>query len=80
MKEAQTLKYHRYFDEVVSCDKGWNSLQVGRFQKNWSREISTYLVLAGSDKEKGLNFGEEASCIVLNCPCLLQIIHNKRFL
>lgn len=55
-------------------------MQEGRFQKNRSREIPTYLVLAGFDKEKGLNSGEETSCIVLNSPYLLQIIHSKLFL
>lgn len=28
-----------YFDEVESFDKRWESIQEGKFQKNWGREI-----------------------------------------
>lgn len=65
MKEAQTLSTMGISMKFYHVIKGGSE---GRFQKNWSTEIPTYAVLAGFDKEKGLNFGKEVSCIVLNSP------------
>lgn len=67
---GSNTKYHGYSHEVVPCDKRQNNIQ-----EKWSREIPTYLALAGFDKEKG----KEASCVVLNSPYLLQTTHKKLF-
>lgn len=79
MREEQdtggtNVKYQGYFDEVVSCAEGGSVCKRGDFKKKGSRGISTVLVLAGFDKEKGPGCGEESSCRALTSPALLQVL------